>query len=215
MKQPDYERLYQEKYKKIPVVYFWTTSIILGLGALIGSIVLMDAGLSEAGLCLMLFGIPFVCIIAYLEANLIACLMSPKIVATDCLIELKKNKNSVAYTSVSSNAQSTAPKTATFVQSSSNETKNNESEEKAKMEIFEQAKLVVEQRKEELIKNKDTNGKALLNYEKTLSDHILDALKYQNDATMIGYLRSLKNEKIDEILKQPADTIRESIIKLL
>ncbi len=167
----------------------------------------------------MLFlGIPAAYLIAFIEENWIACLMSPKIVAVDCLIELKNRKSNTTITPPAATPQYIDKKETAPTKSEANEiktTESNESEEKAKREICEQAKRIMEQHKEELPKDEADNGGLLLKCEKTLSDQILDALSYQNDETMIGYLRSLKNNQIDEILKQPVDTIRDSLIQLL
>ena len=92
MKPIDYENLYQNNYKKIPTVYFWITFVLLGLGSFITAIVLLLEGGEEIGTPLLLLGFPVAYLIAFIESRWIACLMSPKIVAVDCLIEIKKQK---------------------------------------------------------------------------------------------------------------------------
>lgn len=108
MKNINYEQIYQHQYKTLPRIYFWTTFIILGLGSFIGAIILMVEGIS-AGILLLLLGIPAAYLIAFIEANWIACLMSPKIVAVDCLLKMKDKKDIPLESNTGSDSAETAP----------------------------------------------------------------------------------------------------------
>ena len=122
---------------------------------------------------------------------------------------------SLTFGSISINMIQKEKLSLNYVKSQAEKAKNIESEEKSNREVYKQEKHTTESYKENRSEEKANNGGTLLKYEKTLSDKILDALSFQNDTTMIGYLRSLKDEKIDEILNQPVDTIRDSLVNLL
>ena len=190
--------------------------IVEAIAALIGGIIFIaESGLGEEwiGILIIIGGINlayFISLLVYGAGERVEklCNIDNKIdkvtiVAQSILQEQYKKKEDIK------------PKSSNYIKSETEETKKNESDEKAKREAYEQAKHIIEKRKEELAEDGSDNSGALLKCEKTLSDQILDALTYQNDATMIGYLRSLKDERIDELLKQPSDTIRDTLVNLL
>ena len=81
-----------------------------------------------------------------------------------------------------------------------------EAEEKARREAEEKAKREAEI-KAELIKNPQR--------EKTLSEKLEYALMFQTDDGMLGYLKKIQEESVQNILSGPEHLVRDRIQELL
>ena len=88
--------------------------------------------------------------------------------------------------------------------------RNKEAEEKAKQR-FEAYKKAKKEEKRQLAEDRDKSQTKIL----TFKEKLQFALKYQYDDGMIGYLKSMNDPKIDEILQEQTDKVRGLVQELL
>ena len=91
MKEFNFKELYQNNYKKLPNLVFWTNLIILFCGAITGAVFCFIAEADGWGLLVLIGGFFVAWGLAYLDALFCAVIISHKIVATDALLEISVN----------------------------------------------------------------------------------------------------------------------------
>ena len=89
IKDFDFKNLYQNNYKKLPWVVFWSTLIIGVAGAITGAVFLFIEENIALGMLVLLFGPVVAFYWALLDRFWCATVISQKIVATDALLEMR------------------------------------------------------------------------------------------------------------------------------
>ena len=96
-KNIDYQAFYQQRYKNLPYVAFWATALTFWLAGVVGFIAygFLDYQWGVAFIVL-LDGAGLGSLFGYLNKNWCATIISPKVVITDTLLDMNKQKNTGA-----------------------------------------------------------------------------------------------------------------------
>ena len=107
----DYKSLYLRHFKNLPNVYFWSTFIVLFIGAIVGGIIILaNAYWDEQyamGIITIIFGPVIAWLLARLTRFIVAVSLSQKIVVADSLLTLSGNE-------IQACAEETVPKATNF-----------------------------------------------------------------------------------------------------
>jgi hypothetical protein len=92
LKKIDYQKMYTKWYKNIPNLYFWSTLIILALGAIVTGIIFMSDGDADwimIGIGIVVGGSAVAVGLAYLNRFIAAIVISQKVVVADALLSMQ------------------------------------------------------------------------------------------------------------------------------
>lgn len=100
----DYKNLYLKHFKNLPNVYFWSTFIVLFIGAIVGGIIILANAYWDEdyaiGVITIIFGPVIAWFLARLTRFIVAVSLSQKIVVADVLLSMSGENKGDCVTDV-------------------------------------------------------------------------------------------------------------------
>jgi len=202
-------RLYKEIGTKIKIWAVWMF-IIEAVGAVIAGFAMILEGGFLVGLLTLILGPAVAWVSTWLLYAFGQLVDDTHAIRgkNETINRIDKNIQAIAQPMLAEAEERTKHEAEESAKQRAEERAKREAEEKAKQE----ADAITKRKAEEAPKKAEQQ---LPKKEKTLSEKLAYALQYQSDEGMIGYLKNIQDESVQNILNSPQHLIRDQIQNLL
>jgi hypothetical protein len=96
-KDINYRKLYVEKYRRMPIIYFFVILCLIGGLSALAGVILSIIGLFLIGIPIALVGIAIAFLVATITYNTMSISISQKIVLTDAVLALSEGNDTTQF----------------------------------------------------------------------------------------------------------------------